>query len=174
MLNSCDHLLQIELELRLNFKYIIAQFVATSVYLVLILHIHIELWNNYTVNLWSIVTCTTRQRCLVELFHQLENNFNPIFQLHFGILTQFTISACCVIISIFSACMIMITIIFGRRTAKRRCFRGASTDLLDKTSHLNTFFAFDSHPYPLCSWWDLVLTETHPAQWVTLVGLFYY
>ena len=25
-----------------------------------------------------------RQQCLVELFHKLENNFNPTFQLHFG------------------------------------------------------------------------------------------
>ena len=32
---------------------------------------------------------------------------------------------------------------------KRRCFRGASTDLLDKTSHLNTFCAWDSSPHLL-------------------------
>ena len=40
---------------------------------------------------------------------------------------------------------------------KRRCFQGASTDLLDKTSHLNTFCVWDSSPHLLvtpAAWWD--------------------
>ena len=55
------------------------------------------------------------------------------------------------------------------------CIELSTSCILEKSSHLTAFCAWDSSPHllvtPVC-WWGLVLAEMHPVQWVTLCNIY--
>ena len=100
MLNSCDHLLQIELGLVFTFIYLLHNV--------------------------QLLLCILYSFCISTLSYEIIIQSESV--IHSYMHNAFTICACCVITSIFSACMITIATIFECRTAALR--DGAFGELL--------------------------------------------